>query len=87
MSRRYVVLAITGGDQTCADRPGHFCPYVVVTRMGSCYHCRLFSALRPGKHGLEQLQEKAGWLQRHPACRRAEAATTATPRKKPRRPA
>jgi hypothetical protein len=73
--KRQLRIDIECGEESCASKPGKFCQYVVVTRMGSCFHCQLFSKMGEGKHGLEQLKEKKGWLQRHPDCLGSEMVT------------
>jgi len=69
---RTIHLEIECGAKTCAAVAGRLCRYVVVTRMGSCYHCKLFARMGEGKYGLEQLQDRNGWLQRHPKCLASE---------------
>jgi hypothetical protein len=73
MSKRLLHIEIDCGDKTCASAPGRFCSHLVTTRFGSRFHCSLFSKHTGGKHGYEQLEQKDGWLIRHPDCFRHEA--------------
>lgn len=67
---KMLAIEINCGDTTCAEEPGKFCRYLRVSRFGSAYHCQLFSEFEEKR--LETLQEKDGWLQRHPRCLAAE---------------
>jgi hypothetical protein len=60
-------LGITCGETTCASEPGTFCVYLYAEKFGSNPFCYLFSKQDNYKGRHLALEEKDGWLQRHPA--------------------
>lgn len=57
------------GKETCAKEPGKFCRFLNSTGYGAFWHCYLFSKyVDPRGNCLEDLEEKDGWVQRHPEC-------------------
>lgn len=71
MSHRVLEVPIQCGETTCAAAPGKFCPQLRVSRFGSDHSCKLFSE-QGHKGRWESLEEKDGWLQRHPDCLKLE---------------
>ena len=71
MSQQMLEIRIQCGDSTCAEAPGKFCPQLQVSRFGSDFSCHLFSK-QNHKGRWESLEDKDGWLQRHPLCLASE---------------
>lgn len=71
--KRTLKIEIECGEKTCASEPGKFCPYLGTVRMGTKYVCMLFPN-EEGSHTLLMGEggDEAGWLQRCPACLKAE---------------
>lgn len=66
--KRELRIEIDCGDETCASEPGKFCPFLLTSRYGQRFHCRLFCNLDLAGLSYEELKEKKGWLQRHKEC-------------------
>jgi hypothetical protein len=49
------------GENTCASKPGTFCPWMGTTRLGSVPVCILFN--------FETLYDQDGWIQRCEKCK------------------
>jgi hypothetical protein len=74
--KRQISLVIECGENTCANEPGHFCPFLRTTRFGTLPFCHLWHDT--DIHGKPtSLLEKDGWLQRRPECKLAEACNQA----------
>lgn len=52
-------ITFESGKTTCAISPGNFCIYLRTKNFGTSYFCHLFEV---------PLNDKDGWLQRHPLC-------------------
>lgn len=71
MSQKVLEIPIQCGETTCAYEPGKFCPQLRVSSFGRDYSCKLFSE-QGYKGRWDNLEEKNGWLQRHPECLKLE---------------
>jgi hypothetical protein len=64
-------LEIECGEKTCASEPGKFCKWLRTARFGSIWTCQIFcecGTILDGKIYPDSLEEKDGWIQRHPEC-------------------
>jgi hypothetical protein len=68
MPKYILPFKITCGETTCASEPGAFCAYLWTEKFGSVPFCYLFSQRDHYKGRHTALEEKDGWLQRHPDC-------------------
>jgi len=65
--KQTIKFEIECGEKTCASEPGKFCRFFQVSRFGTIPSCKLFSE-QGARGNWEPLEEKDGWLQRHPEC-------------------
>jgi hypothetical protein len=69
MERKLGKIRIDCGKTTCASKPGKFCTFVGVIRLGTTHVCRLFPS---EGHSYTPLKEDDGWLTRCRDCVDAE---------------
>ena len=70
-----LLIQVNCGEKTCCSEPGKLCPWLRVSKFGTLWCCQIFSEYifpMDGKMYPEALEEKDGWLQRHPKCLAAE---------------
>ena len=65
-------VKIKCGKDTCAQKPGVFCPFVGTRNMGRYYVCLLFPSEDRASTDLKE-DKPGGSLQRLPVCKAAEA--------------
>jgi hypothetical protein len=64
-----LALTVNCGETTCASEPGKFCHFIGARKFGQAPVCTLF----PDDSGTSTfLKDKDGWVQRCPACLKAE---------------
>ena len=67
-----LAINIRCGRETCAEKPGVFCPFVGTRKMGTTYVCLLFPSEDRASTDLKE-DKPGGSLQRLAVCKTAEA--------------
>jgi len=66
-----LTVKVRCGENTCAESPGVFCPFVGTRKMGTVYVCLLFPSEDRASTDLRE-DRPGGSLQRLAVCRTAE---------------
>lgn len=69
-----LTIKVRCGKDTCAEKPGVFCPFVGSRKMGSRYVCLLFPSEERSSTDLKE-DEPGGSLQRLAVCKDAETGS------------
>jgi hypothetical protein len=64
----YIFLDLNCGAHTCAKKPGVFCQYLALDKLGLNHHCDLFDLPVQDEDG----GNVKGWLSRLDECKEAE---------------
>ena len=71
-----LLIQVNCGEKTCYSEPGKPCQWLRVSKFGTLWSCQIYSEYNfpmDGKMYPDPLEEKDGWIQRHPKCLSAES--------------